>query len=959
MGVPFQVDVNVVTHAEQVDALEKRLNALQSKGVDLKVKVDGLDKLDTTKIGKQFTAAGKQMSQNFSRGLTTSSTKSKTNINNVVNFARMKQQANKEVSNLSRTIQNGLGLSEKESNKIARQYANTVQKGVTSAQKQQQRAQQQYQKQLQQDAKRNLSQQLSNVEKLNKNKAGIITARANGKSETVEALRAERKQIKAEQKQLQKEAQKINKSSGYSIPGFSSQERAKAINDKQLATKNLVDKAWASVNDKNSEAITKRFDSELSKAKKSLQSSLSKYDYADADKIKESQKLIASMGNMKASDYEKPLEKITQVTKQTQELGKSLQNTHKVNLDGINREIKAEEQNIAQTRKAEQSRTQSQVQQKISQLGYDNRLKNAHNQEIMDRIQQTRQKYESQQSQLAKIQQRATSGEFEARTAKNNSWIDKYAGQNSESLAKARSQIEKINALQKELQTGKYGSGDKKGMTIVTDDQIAKAKELDQTCKELKNTMTQVANEESKTLGYGVAERSANNVASYMENNTKALKKYGNALAELQAQYRSATTEMEKSKLDSKFATLKSQISAEGLTGNSIWTEFSRGFKQIGQFAMTYGMIQSTIMQIPQKMVSAVKDVDSAMTDLYKVTDETDQRYQQFLGNAGNTSRDLGRNMSSYITQTANWAKLGYTLDESEQLAKKSSIYSNVGEVSDDTAVSDMVTAMKAFNIEAKDSEKIINSYNKLGNEFAVTSADIGEGISNSASSLATAGNDFDQSVAMLTGMSEITQSASEAGNALKIVSMRLRGYDEETQSYTNDVEELSGQVADLTKTAETPGGISIFTDDTKQTYKDTYTLMEDISKVYDKLTDKDQAALLETIAGKNRGNQIAALIQAFQSGQVQKAYEASLNSENSAQEEQDRWMESIEAKQQKFASQFQQFSNDFISSDLVKGVVDTGTGMLGFLDTAVQKFGALQTLVGGVALAKGIKSIV
>lgn len=959
MGVPFQVDVNVVTHAEQVDALEKRLNALQSKGVDLKVKVDGLDKLDTSKIGKQFTAAGKQMSQNFSRGLATSSTKSKTNINNVVNFARLKQQADKEVASLSKTIQNGLGTDKKQSDKIAKQYANTIQKSTASAQKQQQRVQQQYQKQLQQDAKRNLIQQLSNVEKLNKNKAGIITARANGKSETVEALRAERKQIKAEQKQLQKEAQKINKASGYSISGFSSQERAKAINDKQLATKNLVDKAWASINDKNSEAITKRFDSELSKAKKNLQSSLSKYDYADADKIKESQKLIASMGNMKASDYEKPLEKIAQVTKQTQDLGKSLQNTHKVNLDGINKEIKAEEQNIAQTRKAEQSRTQAQVQQKISQLGYDNRLKNAHNQEIMNRIQQTRQKYEGQADQLKNIQQRATSGEFEARTAKNNAWINKYAGQNSESLTKAREQIEKINALQKELQTGKYGSGDKKGMTIVTDDQIAKAKELDRTCQELKNTMTQVANEESKTLGYGVAERSANNVATYMENNTKALKKYGNALAELQAQYRSATTEMEKSKLDSKFATLKSQISAEGLTGNSIWTEFSRGFKQIGQFAMTYGMIQSTVMQIPRKMVSAVKDVDSAMTDLYKVTDETDQRYQQFLGNAGNTSRDLGRNMSSYITQTANWSKLGYTLDESEQLAKKSSIYSNVGEVSDDTAVSDMVTAMKAFNIEAKDSEKIINSYNKLGNEFAVTSADIGEGISNSASSLATAGNDFDQSVAMLTGMSEITQSASEAGNALKIVSMRLRGYDEETQSYTNDVEELSGQVADLTKTAETPGGISLFTDDTKQTYKDTYTLMEDISKVYDKLTDKDQAALLETIAGKNRGNQIAALIQAFQSGQVQKAYEASLNSENSAQEEQDRWMESIEAKQQKFASQFQQFSNDFISSDLVKGVVDTGTGMLGFLDTAVQKFGALQTLVGGVALAKGIKSIV
>lgn len=244
-------------------------------------------------------------------------------------------------------------------------------------------------------------------------------------------------------------------------------------------------------------------------------------------------------------------------------------------------------------------------------------------------------------------------------------------------------------------------------------------------------------------------------------------------------------------------------------------------------------------------------------------------------------------------------------------------------------------------------------------NEFATTSADIGEGLSNSASSLATAGNDFDQSVAMITGMSEITQSASEAGNALKIVSMRLRGYDEETESYTNDVEELSGKVADLTKTTETPGGISLFTDDTKQTYKDTYTLIEDISKIYDKLTNKDQAKLLEVIAGKNRGNQVAALIQAFQSGQVQKAYEASINSEKSAQQEQDRWMDSIQAKQQQFQSQFQQFSTDFINSNLVKGVVDSGTGLLGFLDGAIKKFGAIQTLVGGVALGKGIKSIV
>ena len=703
MGAQFQVDVNVVTHAEQVDALEKRLNALQSEGVDLKVKIDGLDKLDTSKIGKQFTLAGQQASKNF----------------------------------------------------------------------------------------------------------------------------------------------------------------ASKFKNIKIDTAQLFDYAKER---KNVDALTK-----------------------DAQK------------------------KIVQ------------------NVDGIS---KSKAGSFAKSYVNEQIKQNAQVERQLQRSA------------------------EKQAKAYESVQKRINSGEFEARNAKADKFLSKYDGQNSEVLEKARKTVSEIKSLQSELQSGVYSSGDKKGLKIVDSDQIKIMDQIDEKAKQMKNTFTEISNLESKTLGQGIAERSANNVATYMENNTKALKKYGEQLATLQQQYKSATTEFEKSDLDNQFKNLQSRISAEGLTGNSMWTELTRGFKQIGQFALTYGVIQNTAMQLPSKIISAVTDVDSAMTNLYKVTDETDQRYQKFFNNAGNTSKYLGRDMSSYINQTAEWAKLNYSLSDSEQLSKLSSIYANVGEVGDETAVSDMVTAMKAFNIQASDAQKIIDSYNRLGNEFAVTSADIGEGISNSASSSATAGNDFDQATSMIVGMSEITQSANEAGNALKVVSMRLRGYDEETQSYTNDVEELSGKVADLTKTSETPGGISLFTDDTKQTYKDTYTLMEDISKIYDKLSDKNRAELLEVIAGKNRGNQIAALIQAFQSGQVQKAYEASKNSEGSAQQEQDRWLNSIEAKQQQFASQWQKFSTDLLDSDLIKGVVDFGSGFLGFLDSAIEKFGAFKTIAGAAGIAKTIKSI-
>lgn len=699
MGVPFQVDVNVVTHAEQVDALEKRLNALQSKGVDLKVKIDGLDKLDTSKLNKQFNVASRELSKSFASKF------KNIKIDNAQLFDYAKERKNVDA--------------------------------------------------LTKDAKKAIIQ---NVDGISKSKAGTFA-----KSYVNEQI----KQNAQVERQLQRSAEK----------------QAKA--------------------------------------------------------------------------------------------------------------------------------------------------------------------YES-------VQKRINSNEFEARNAKADKFLSKYDGQNSEVLEKARKTVSEIKSLQSELQSGVYSSGDKKGLKIVDSDQIKIMDQIDEKAKQMKNTFTVISNLESKTLGQGVAERGANSVATYMESNTKALKKYGEQLATLQQQYKSATTEFEKSDLDNQFKNLKSRISAEGLTGRSGWDEFKRAGRQIAQFAGIYGAIQNIGMQIPSQMIGAVKDVDSAMTNLYKVTDESQSRYSKYLDTASNNATELGRSMSSYISQTAEWSKLGYSLDESEKLSKLSSMYANVGEVSDATAVSDMVTAMKAFNIEASDASSIIDQLNILGNNFATSSADLGEGLSNSASSLATAGNDIQHSLAMLTGMAEITQSASESGNALKILSMRVRGYDEETNSYTNDTEELSGAIADLTKTAKTPGGISLFTDDTKQTYKDTYTLMEQISEIYDDLTDKNRAELLEKLAGKNRGNQIAALIQGFQSGQIQKAYQDTLNATGSAQQEQDRWLNSIEAKQEQFKAAVQKLSVDTISSDFFKGFVDTGTSVVNTIDNITSSIGLLNTAAIGLGIFQG-----
>lgn len=398
------------------------------------------------------------------------------------------------------------------------------------------------------------------------------------------------------------------------------------------------------------------------------------------------------------------------------------------------------------------------------------------------------------------------------------------------------------------------------------------------------------------------------------------------------------------------------QMRKAGKLGSSLTETFKQGAKSFATWAVSSGIVMEVVHGL-RNVVQEVYDIDTAMTNLYKVTDETDSRYNKFLNTACDNAKRLGRSVSSLIEQSANWAKLGYNINESEQLAQVSSIYANVGEVDDATAVSDMVTAMKAFNIEASDAITIVNKYNKLGNEFATSAKELGDGLSRSASAMATAGTDINKTLAMITGGSEITQNASEFGNFLKVSSMRIRGMKGELEELGETVDDTVDSISKVQTQIlnRTDGKVNIFDD--MDNFRDYYDIMLDISKVYNDLSDPDKADLTEILFGKQRGNQGAALIQAFQSGQIQKALNATLNSDGSAMQEQERWIESLEAKIQQFEAAFQSLSNTVLDSDLLKRFVDFGTGVESTLDTVIDKTGVLTPLLSGTAIAAFLKN--
>ena len=174
------------------------------------------------------------------------------------------------------------------------------------------------------------------------------------------------------------------------------------------------------------------------------------------------------------------------------------------------------------------------------------------------------------------------------------------------------------------------------------------------------------------------------------------------------------------------------------------------------------------------------------------------------------------------------------------------------------------------------------------------------------------------------------------------------RMYDEETEELSDDLKNISGDIADLTKTASTPGGISLFTDETKQTYKSTYQILKEISDIYDELSDKNRAELLEKLAGKRGGQVVAGLLSNF--GAAEKALREMEGAAGSADAEMSSVEESIDFKLNKL----QQTWVDTIQNIVNRG--DLGTAIDGLIKLSeaigwvIDKFGVLGTtaIVGG-----------
>lgn len=651
-----------------------------------------------------------------------------------------------------------------------------------------------------------------------------------------------------------------------------------------------------------------------------------------------------------------------------------------------NEEVKQKEKLAEATRKLRQEEKQSSQDSVNSALkdqvsawkqiqSIREKIAKADNQVVINQLQETKKYYQQQYLDATKIL-KSNQDLYDAQGQLNRlkqielettAKISQYQSKNTESVSKYNQSL-KDNATQKLSNynnTSKYTPefiervnskiSEIGQLDITKPEDIARLKAIDgevqkivDDSKLLENKLVKQDSKISDIISQMKIFRSQNTNMSSSQK--QALDDVINYAEELANTGKVTAQQIEKIKIS--FSGLKAVVASSGNMGKNFFSQIGNRLTDMNsKFVAQFLSWQDWIRYI-QQGVNTIRELDTAMTEVRKVSNATETQYASFRNTISSTAKEIATTNKELLNSSADFLRLGYSLDQASDLAKNATLFVNVGDGVDITeATEDMITAMKAFNIQAEDSIKIVDDYNQIGNQFALSASDIGEAMKRSASALETGNNSFEQSIGLITAMNEIVQNSENTGNSLKVLSLRLRGAKAELEDMQEDTDGLCDSTSKLREQIKSLTGVDIMLDD--NTFKSTTDIIKELGAVWDKLSDSSQAATLELIAGKSRANNVAALLKNYQ--RIDEVMESLGDAEGSAMRENEAIVDSIDGRIKKLSASMEDFWQKAINTDFVKNIVSSLDTILNLLTKIIDQFGLLPTIIGVGGASTGI----
>ena len=744
MGLDYSVEIKAKLQGfEKLDEWDAKIKAM-SQGVDIPLNLGGSGK---NSVKTQAANIGKSFNAGFTNALNISSISPK-----VQKYATEFKKQFENDKQWSGVLKGAFNFSNSESNKVVGK--------------------------LRTDAKKTLDEQAKSIEKINKLKSDALKYDALGK--TVDASDARRK-IAQEQALVKARNQTIQeaKNNGFLSDDYIKKTLSSAGRKGYLNYKNTKDL----VADKQAyQKIANTFSELQSKA--------------DAKNAKHN--AWVEFGKSNIAKW-KPMQE--QVRKENDALFKQQQaNAEQLVNDQIAGYKKVQDYRQKQLRAEDQGQTDraaSYARQREQEIGYlkdrnkeiQKAVKSGYldgndvktrtssvGRQVANNINDTRSGIE--QKRLSSLQKQANNviskfnNDFYGQQVdKVNSLTGKYNSRAGEYYNNLTASAERMNSTYDQLKgkVERFNSGEDRSKQSMS--------EIVQLSSQLKDNYdsasnnAKILNNHNQQLASGRSIGSLENkMRSYLAENTK-MDKYNRATLQSMINEVANSTGMSKGRqydLEDAFSSFKADMSKQGQTGRSRISEIGRGFKQIAQFATTYGALQKA-QDVLVQMASNVRDVDSAMIELKKVSTASDNDIEAYYSNATKSAKKYGSTIDDVISSTADWSRLGYDLEASQKLSDATTLLQKVGDnMTQETASKGLISTLQGFRMSTDEVGKIIDSVNEVANTQPIDTLGIFEGLERSASSLSASGNTLDQSIAMISAANSVVQDPASIGTAFK-----------------------------------------------------------------------------------------------------------------------------------------------------------------------------------------------
>lgn len=480
----------------------------------------------------------------------------------------------------------------------------------------------------------------------------------------------------------------------------------------------------------------------------------------------------------------------------------------------------------------------------------------------------------------------------------------------------------------------------KKHPELVNDEELGK---LDKQEKLIKENITAVQNMSAAEKGYSLisAQKELDKINNILREHSGMSREAKNQIKAYYAEIKSGNPSASLDVIHGKIMQIVNAEIEAGRGGKSMLdTIKEKAWYGVANTLGTYFGVNDFI-RYGKEGINIVRQLDTALTEMRKVSNESVQSLKRYQDTTFDTADTVGTTAKQIQNSTADWMRLGESMDTAAKSAKDANILLNVSEFEGiDEATDSLVSMSQAY----KDLDKmdIIDVLNNIGNNYSISTDGLATALKDSASALVTANNDLNEAVSLTTAGNAITQDPSKVGAGLRTISLRLVGTTQAKQELEDLGEETDGMITTASKLRDTiqsatsaatkdGKGFDIF--DSNGNYKSTYEIMQGLADLYDEIVKKDKELgtnnlnlLLETIAGKNRSNIAASILQ--NGDMLRSVYEDAQNSKGSAENELNAYLDSVDGKFQQLQNRAQEFWYNVIDTTTVKSVLDFTTDL-------------------------------